>query len=137
MTKPWMTYGANGYTGALIAREAVKRRLTPVLAGRTAAKIEPLAASLGLAARVFDLGDADATAQAIAGMGVVLHCAGPFSATAVPMMAACLAARADDLDITGEIGVFEHARTLDAAARTTGIVTRGRQVGALLFDWPV
>ncbi len=38
------------------------------------------------------------------------------------MMAACLAAHAHYLDITGEISVFEHARTLDAAARAAGIV---------------
>ncbi len=55
-------------------------------------------------------------------MGLVLHCAGPFSATAAPMMAACLSAHAHYLDITGEISVFEHARTLDAAARAAGIV---------------
>ena len=48
MPKPWMIYGANGYTGELIAREAVSHGLKPVLAGRTAAKVEPLAASLGL-----------------------------------------------------------------------------------------
>jgi len=32
MPKPWMLYGANGYTGELIAREAVSRGLKPVLA---------------------------------------------------------------------------------------------------------
>ena len=35
---PWMIYGANGYTGELIAREAASRGLEPVLAGRTAPK---------------------------------------------------------------------------------------------------
>ena len=35
MPKPWMIYGANGYTGELIAREAVSRDLRPVLAGRS------------------------------------------------------------------------------------------------------
>jgi short subunit dehydrogenase-like uncharacterized protein len=118
---PGLIYGANGYTGELIAREAVNRDLKPVLAGRTVAKVEPLAASLGLQARVFDLAHAAATSRSIEGMGLVLHCAGPFSATAAPMMAACLAARAHYLDITGEISVFEHARTLEAAARAAGI----------------
>jgi len=118
---PWMIYGANGYTGELIAREAVSRGLRPILAGRTAAKVEQLAASLGLQARVFDLASAAATSRSVEGMGLVLHCAGPFSATAAPMMAACLATRAHYLDITGEISVFEHARTLDAPARTAGI----------------
>jgi short subunit dehydrogenase-like uncharacterized protein len=73
-----------------------------------------------LQARVFDL--ASAAAWGVEGMGVVLHCAGPFSATAAPMMAACLAMGAHYLDIAGEISVFEHARTLDAAARAAGIV---------------
>lgn len=49
MPKPWMIDGANGYTGELIAREAVRRGLKPMLAGRTAAKMQPLAASLELA----------------------------------------------------------------------------------------
>ena len=33
MPKPWMIYGANGYRGGLIAREAVRRGLN--MAGRT------------------------------------------------------------------------------------------------------
>lgn len=84
--------------------------------------MERLAASLGLQPRVFDLANQAATSRSVQGIGLVLHCAGPFSATAAPMMAACLATRAHYLDITGEISVFEHARTLDAAARTAGIV---------------
>ncbi len=122
MPKPWMIYGANGYSGELIAREAARRGLKPVLAGRSAAKIQSLAATLGLETRVFDLGDAAATAKGVDGMGLVLHCAGPFSVTAKPMITACLAVRAHYLDITGEIAVFEYAQSLDAAARTAGIV---------------
>jgi short subunit dehydrogenase-like uncharacterized protein len=122
VSKPWMIYGANGYTGELIAREAVGRGLKPVLAGRTAAKVEPLAANVGLQARVFDLGNSGATAKGVEGIALVLNCAGPFSATAAPMMAACLAAHAHYLDIAGEISVFEHARALDAAARAASIV---------------
>ena len=47
-----MIYGANGYTGELIAREAVKRGMRPILAGRSREKIEPLARELGLEASV-------------------------------------------------------------------------------------
>ena len=39
----WMIYGANGYTGELIAREAVRRGEKPVLAGRSLDKLRPLA----------------------------------------------------------------------------------------------
>ncbi len=34
MSKPWLLYGAYGYTGRLIAEVAVDRGLSPVLAGR-------------------------------------------------------------------------------------------------------
>src|SRR5436190_20678163 len=53
----WMIYGANGFTGQLVAVEARRQGLCPVLAGRRAGPIEALAADLGLPARVFDLGD--------------------------------------------------------------------------------
>jgi short subunit dehydrogenase-like uncharacterized protein len=76
MPKPWMIYGANGYTGELIAQEAAGRGLKPVLAGRTAAKVEQLAANPGLRVRVFDLGNAASTSKSVEGMGLVLHCAG-------------------------------------------------------------
>ena len=118
----WLLYGANGYTGALVAREAVRRGLKPILAGRSRTPLESLARELGLEVRVFALDGAEPPARSLDGVQLVLHCAGPFSATAAPMMAACLAVRAHYLDITGEIAVFEHARSLDAAARAAGTV---------------
>ncbi|MFO1507694.1 MAG: saccharopine dehydrogenase NADP-binding domain-containing protein [Lysobacterales bacterium] len=117
----WMLYGANGYTGELISREAARRGLHPVLAGRHRQQVEALARELGLEARVFGLDDVAATATQLAGHCLVLNCAGPFSATAARMMEACLAARAHYLDITGEIDVFEHAQSLHDRARTAGI----------------
>ncbi|MFD0692281.1 hypothetical protein [Actinomadura fibrosa] len=39
----WLLYGANGYTGELIARETRKRGLQPVLASRNLAAVKPLA----------------------------------------------------------------------------------------------
>lgn len=122
MTTPWMIYGANGYTGELIAREAARRGMKPTLAGRNAAKLEPLAAELGLPFKAFALDDAATIASGIDGMTLVLHCAGPFSKTAAPMMAACLKQCAHYLDITGEIDVFEHAQSLDKSARAAGII---------------
>jgi short subunit dehydrogenase-like uncharacterized protein len=115
-------YGANGYTGRLVARAAAERGLAPVLAGRSHGAIAALAAELGCESRAFDLSDPDRVAAGLAGCGVVIHCAGPFSATAAPMLAACLAARVHYTDITGEIEVFEHAFRQDAAARRAGIV---------------
>lgn len=112
----WMIYGANGYTGELTAREAVRRGHRPILAGRTAASIEPLARELGCEARVFDL-----AAPSLGGVKAVLHCAGPFIHTSKPMVNACLAAGAHYLDITGEIAVFESVLRRDAEAKERGI----------------
>ena len=44
----WMIYGANGYTRQLVAVEATRRGLNPVLGGRRAGPIERLAAELNL-----------------------------------------------------------------------------------------
>lgn len=122
MTTKWMIYGANGYTGELIAREAVRRGLKPVLAGRSHHKIEPLARELGLEARSFDLGDFKLATQQLQDCALVMHCAGPFSATAKPMMEACIKAGTHYLDITGEITVFELGHSMDALARDAGVV---------------
>lgn len=118
----WMIYGANGYSGEQIARLAKQRGLTPVLAGRSESKIAPLAQELGLEHQAFPLDDPAAVTAALDGMQLVVHCAGPFSATSAPMIEACLAAGAHYLDITGEIPVFEHARGQDARAKQAGIV---------------
>lgn len=118
----WMIYGANGYTGELIARQAKEEGLSPILAGRSEAKIAPLAQALGFEHRAFDLDDSAAVAKRIADVDVVVHAAGPFSATAPPMLEACIQAGTHYCDITGEIGVFEHAHSLDARAREAGVI---------------
>jgi short subunit dehydrogenase-like uncharacterized protein len=117
-----MIYGANGYTGRLIAREAARRGLKPVLAGRNREQIAQLAAELGLPRRVFGLADAQELERNLDGVDLVLHCAGPFSQTAEPMLEACLKRRAHYLDITGEIDVFALCHRADARAREQGIV---------------
>lgn len=118
----WMIYGANGYTGRLIAAEAVRRGLCPVLAGRNADAVANLADESGLEYRVFSLEGADEVRDAVTGMRLVLHCAGPFSLTSLPMVRACLAESVHYLDITGEIGVFEAVHKLSEEARRADIV---------------
>ena len=58
----WMIYGATGYTGTLVAEEAVRRGHKPLLAGRSAAKLRPLAERLGLEYAAVALDDADVCA---------------------------------------------------------------------------
>jgi short subunit dehydrogenase-like uncharacterized protein len=117
----WLLYGATGYTGRLIARRAAALGQRPVLAGRDAARLVPLAAELGLEHRVFGLDDPAAVRHALDGTDAVANCAGPFVRTALPMVTACLDAGAHYVDITGEIDVFESLHALDARAEKAGI----------------
>ncbi len=103
----WLIYGATGYTGVLIARLAVARGLRPIVAGRNRELVESLAAELSLPHRVFGLDAPAAVTRALAGVEVVLNCAGPFVRTALPLVDACAANRIHYVDITGEIAVFE------------------------------
>ncbi len=118
----WMIYGANGYTGEMVAREAASRGLKPILAGRKRAPIEALAAELGLESRIIDLDDAQALQQALDQVAIVAHCAGPFSTTSQPMIDACIATQTHYLDITGEIDAFVAARARHDEAAAANIV---------------
>lgn len=118
----WMLYGANGYTGRLVAELAAGPGQRPVLAGRDARKVAEVARPLGLDHRTFDLRDPAAVDAALEGVDVVAHCAGPFSATSAPMVDGCLRNGAHYLDITGEIDVFESVFAGDAHARRAGVV---------------
>lgn len=120
--KNFLIYGANGYTGELIARLAAERGLTPILAGRSIEKIEPLAKELGLESRAFSLEDTAALDAALKEVDLVIHCAGPFSITSKPMVEACLRTKRHYLDITGEIAVFEAMAARDEAARKASIM---------------
>ncbi|MES1925560.1 saccharopine dehydrogenase [Salinisphaera sp. T31B1] len=117
-----MLYGANGYTGEMIAREAVSRGMHPVLAGRSRHKIAPLAEELGLETRVFTLDETTSAAAHLENIELVLLTAGPFSKTSAQMVQACIAAGAHYLDITGEIDIFEQVAASDRAAREAGVV---------------
>lgn len=117
----FMIYGANGYTGTLAAEHAVARGHRPVLAGRSADKVRPLADRLGLPWLAIDLADRPALERALAGLDAVLHTAGPFVHTSAPMVDACLASKVSYLDVTGELPVFAATFARDRDARGAGI----------------
>jgi saccharopine dehydrogenase (NAD+, L-lysine-forming) len=115
----WLVYGANGYTGRLIAEEAVRRGMKPVLGGRRADAVRPIAERLGLAHHVFPLEDAQRELGRYKGL---LLAAGPFAKTSAPAVAACLANHVHYLDITGELDVFEAVFERDAEAKSASVV---------------
>lgn len=117
-----MIYGATGYTGKLVARTARALGMNPILAARNEARLKSIAGQHSFDYRAFDLSDTSALRAALAEVDVVLHIAGPFSATSKPMLDACMATGTHYLDITGEIDVFEACAARDEEAREAGIM---------------
>ncbi len=122
MSDRFMIYGATGYTGRLLARLARDKGLSPIIAGRSEAKLKSLANQYGAEFRAIDLSDRNALDEALEEVDVVLHAAGPFSATSKPMLDACLRTNTHYLDITGEISVFEACARRDEAAKEAEIM---------------
>lgn len=118
----FLLYGANGYTGELIARYAQQYNLQPILAGRREEALAPLAARLNLPYKVIDLNDTVTLLAALKEVKVVVHAAGPFQFTAKQMIDACLQTGTHYLDINGDIAVFEMLKRYDTAAKKAGIM---------------
>lgn len=110
-----------GYTGQLLAAEAVRRGHRPLLGGRSAEKLKPVAEAHNLDYLAFPLDANTADNLKRAEIQLVLHAAGPFVYTAAPMRQACLEAGAHYLDITGEVSVLEATFTLDSATRARNL----------------
>ena len=117
-----LIYGATGYTGQLVARRAKEIGMTPILAGRNEAKVRAVADPLGFEWRVADIDDAAALDKILNGIEVVLHIAGPFSATSRQMADACIRNKAHYLDITGEIAVIEALASRSNEAAASGVM---------------
>jgi len=117
----WLIYGATGFTGRLIAQEAVRRGHRPVLAARTPERLVPLADQLGLEHLVLDLSSPARLADSFSAYQAVIHTAGPFTHTFRPVLEACLLSHAHYIDITGELPVFEYIFNQDLSAQRKGI----------------
>ncbi len=117
-----LIYGATGFSGRLVAERAQGSGLDVVLAGRSAQRLQPQAESLGLPWRVARLDDHRALDTALEDVDVVLHVAGPFTATAQHMLEACLRTNTHYLDLSGELPVYPELHRYDAAARSRGLV---------------
>lgn len=118
-----MVYGAAGHTGRFVVDELLRRGLTPVLAGRSAARLATVAETrTDLLRRVVAIDDPTGLREALQGVGVVINCAGPFLDTALPLARAAVENGAHYLDVTAEQpAVLELYVELDAAARAAGV----------------
>jgi short subunit dehydrogenase-like uncharacterized protein len=122
MQNQFLLYGANGYTGKLIAKLAASYNLQPILAGRTEASIKLLADELQLSYRIIDLDNAAQLESALSEVKLVLHAAGPYVYTAKQMVEACLKTGVHYIDINGDISVFEMVKQYDAAGKAKNIM---------------
>ena len=123
----WMIYGANGYTGELVARLAVAPWRAPG-AGRPQRRGGRRAGHVARSGRDGGRpGGHQGLHAALEQVDAVAHCAGPFARTAQPMVDACLATRTHYVDVTGEPEVFEAvlARDDEAAAAGVTLLTGG------------
>lgn len=116
-----LVYGAYGYTGGLIARAALDRGLDPILAGRDGDRLRELGRELRADVREFDLSIPEVVAESVRDVDVVCNCAGPFAATAEPLVDACIDTGTDYLDVTGEYRVLEAIAARDEEAAAAGV----------------
>ena len=103
-----MLYGAYGFTGKQIAREAVRRGFHPLLAGRNKERLLALGNELMLPTRYFPLSSSRPADHELQDVDLVVHAAGPFRETGQPMIEACLRTKTDYIDISGELSHFRN-----------------------------
>jgi short subunit dehydrogenase-like uncharacterized protein len=119
-----LVLGASGTMGQLIVREAVRRDLRVILAGRRADQLMQLASTLpaGQArAATVDIGDTATLAPVIGDADVVLNTVGPFSRFAEPIVSACLQARTAYVDLANELPAVTALLDRDDEARRQGV----------------
>jgi short subunit dehydrogenase-like uncharacterized protein len=99
-------FGAYGHTGRFMVAELCDRGYVPVLVGRDAARLAALAAEpgfTGLEERVASVEDPASLDRALQGVAAVINTAGPFAATAAPVIEAALRAGIPYVDVAAEI----------------------------------
>ncbi|MET9373802.1 saccharopine dehydrogenase NADP-binding domain-containing protein [Streptomyces sp. NPDC002992] len=119
-------FGAYGHTGRFVVAELLNRGFVPILSGRDADKLGDLAASRpGLEVRPAAVDDPAALDRALSGADAVINCAGPFAATAAPVIEAALRAGIPYVDVAAEIeanvDTFAHFAERATAAGTVVI----------------
>jgi short subunit dehydrogenase-like uncharacterized protein len=117
-----LLYGANGYTGALIARYAYEQGIPLLLAGRNEKAILPIAAKYQMPYRFFSLTDTSRIIEELQTVKLVIHAAGPFSQTAKSMVEACIQSGTHYIDINGDLSVFEQIHAYDETAKKAGVM---------------
>lgn len=103
MTGRIVLFGATGYTGEMTARALVACGAKPILAARSADRLQRLAEELGgLEARVADVSRPETVRALVQGRDVLVSTVGPFSRWGAPAIEAAVDAGAVYIDSSGE-----------------------------------
>jgi short subunit dehydrogenase-like uncharacterized protein len=123
--------GATGFTGRLIAAELARRGMRFALAGRSAARLQTLAAQVGQPETlIVDVTHAPSLERLAQSSRVIINCVGPFVDFGEPVVRAAIAGGAHYLDTTGEQPFIKKVRAHDAAARASKVAV----VPAMAFE---
>ena len=128
MSKRLLLYGATGYSGRLIAAEALRRLNAGsraidevVLGGRDRIALADMRKQLGLRYIVFSLDDHRTVEAALRTFDVMLNAAGPFARTATQLTKSAIAAGCHYVDINGEVDVCQALDDLGRLAADRGV----------------
>lgn len=117
-----MIYGANGFSGSLLAEEAVKKGMKPILAGRSESKISNLAKKLNLEYRIFEVFERDKVYSALSDVDILFNIAGPYTETNDILINTCLKTKTHYLDLAGDIDVVNNTFSYHQQALYEGIL---------------
>jgi short subunit dehydrogenase-like uncharacterized protein len=119
-TEVWIL-GGTGRSGRAIATELLSRGVSPVLVGRDAARLKDAAATVAGDGRTVVASSVEAMAAEIRRQRptVVINTIGPFTATALPLVQACLPA-SDYIDLANDAAAVLALLGLNAAAALFG-----------------
>jgi len=111
------TYPLEPYVGKMVVGELCRRGIAVIAGGRSPAVEDVAGTWSDVTSRVMEASSPD-----LSGVAVVLNCVGPFSATAVPLASACVAADVQYLDVSGEAEDFAAVASLEDRAVTAGVM---------------
>ncbi len=117
-----LIYGATGFTGSAVARQAKQAGLDFHISGRNRQRLQALGAELDVPFIVVGLEDANGLDRVLADFDLVINIAGPFVDTARPVLESCLRTRTHYLDVSGELSSFALAERYHEYARARGIM---------------
>jgi len=115
MKRKVLLYGANGFSGKLILKEAQKQGVELVIAGRNKKEIKKASDEFNFPYRIASLDNDLEINDMLKDIDCLFNAAGPFSQTTKPLIKACIAMGIHYVDLSGEIddyiAVHSHNKT--------------------------